>query len=87
MVYQVTMEIGAMVAALNGRMDVILLAGGMARSEKLTGEWRSAIAWIAAVVVYPGEDELQAVGEGALRVLRGEKARVLAAEELAPQHA
>lgn len=87
MVYQVTMEIGAMVAALNGRMDVILLAGGMARSEKLTGEWRSAIAWIAPVVVYPGEDELQAVGEGALRVLRGEKARVLAAEELAPQHA
>jgi len=79
MVYQVAKEIGAMAAALNGRVDAILLTGGMARSEKLIAQLRAAIEWIAAVVVYPGEDELQAVAEGALRVLRGEEeARELA---------
>ncbi len=73
MVYQVAKEIGAMAAALNGRIDAILLTGGMARSEKLISELTAAIQWIAPVVVYPGEDELQALAEGALRVLRCEE--------------
>ena len=80
MVYQVAKEIGAMAAALNGRVDGILLTGGMARSEKLIADLRATIEWIAPVVVYPGEDELQALAEGVLRVLRGEEeARELAA--------
>jgi butyrate kinase len=84
MVYQVVKEIGAMAAALNGRVDAVLLTGGMARSEKLIGALRASIEWIAPVVVYPGEDELQALAEGALRVLRGEEeARELVAEEVA----
>jgi butyrate kinase len=73
MVYQVAKEIGAMATALDGRVDAILLTGGMAHSEKLIGQLRAAIGWIASVVVYPGEDELQALAEGALRVLRGEE--------------
>jgi butyrate kinase len=73
MVYQVAKEIGGMAAALNGRVDAILLTGGMARSEKLIADLSAAIEWIAAVVVYPGEDELQALAEGVLRVLRGEE--------------
>jgi butyrate kinase len=73
MVYQVAKEIGGMAAALNGRVDAILLTGGMARSLKLITQLRTAIDWIAPVVVYPGEDELQALAEGALRVLRGEE--------------
>ena len=81
MVYQVVKEIGAMAAALNGRVDAILLTGGMARSEKLIAQLRAAIEWIAPVAVYPGEDELQALAEGALRVLGGEEeARELAAD-------
>ena len=81
MVYQVAKEIGGMAAALDGRVDAILLTGGMARSEKLIGQLRASIEWIAAVIVYPGEDELQALAEGALRVLRGEEeARALMAE-------
>jgi butyrate kinase len=85
MVYQVAKEIGGMAAALNGRLDAILVTGGMARSEKLIASLRAAIDWIAPVVLYPGEDELQALAEGALRVLRGEEdARELAAEEFAP---
>ena len=83
MVYQVAKDIGAMATVLNGRVDAILLTGGMARSEKLIQQLRGAIEWIAPVVVYPGEDELQALAEGALRVLRGEEeARLLEAGEL-----
>ena len=82
MVYQVAKEIGAMAATLQGRVDAVLLTGGMARSEKLISDLRAAVEWIAPVVVYPGEDELQALAEGALRVLRGEEeARELGDEE------
>jgi butyrate kinase len=88
MIYQVAKEIGAMAAALNGRVDAVLLTGGLARSEELVARLRAAVEWIAAVVVYPGEDELQALAEGALRVLHGEEdARELGAEECVPQPA
>ena len=86
MVYQVAKEIGGMAAVLKGRVDAILLTGGMARSRKLITDLRAAIEWIAPVVVYPGEDELQALAEGALRVLRGEEeARALEEECIAQQ--
>jgi butyrate kinase len=58
---------------LHGRLDAILLTGGMAHSQKLIEQLRPAIQWIAPVAVYPGEDELQALAEGALRVLRHEE--------------
>jgi butyrate kinase len=73
MIYQIAKEIGAMATVLNGRVDTVLLSGGMARSEKLIAGLRSAVEWIAPIVVYPGEDELEALAEGALRVLRGEE--------------
>ncbi len=73
MAYQIAKDIGAMATVLNGRLDAILLTGGMAHSQKLTEQLRPAIEWIAPVVVYPGEDELQALAEGALRVLRHEE--------------
>jgi butyrate kinase len=74
MVYQIAKEIGAMsAAALRGRVDAILITGGMAHSKKLVANLRSHIYWIAPLYIYPGEDELQALAEGALRVLRGEE--------------
>jgi butyrate kinase len=73
MVYQVAKEIGGMATVLDGKVDAILITGGMAYSEKLIVTLRPGIAWIAPVVVYPGEDEMQALAEGALRVLRGEE--------------
>lgn len=73
MVYQTAKDIGAMATVLAGRVDAVLLTGGMANSEKLVLDLRAAIDWIAPVTVYPGEDELQALAEGALRVLRGEE--------------
>jgi butyrate kinase len=73
MVYQTAKDIGAMATVLNGHVDAVLLTGGMAYSQKLVRQLREAIEWIAAVTVYPGEDELQALAEGTIRVLGGEE--------------
>jgi len=73
MVYQIAKEIGAMAAVLRGSVDAVLITGGMAHSARLVSNLRDCVDWIAPVKVYPGEDELQALAEGALRVLRGEE--------------
>lgn len=73
MVYQIAKEIGAMAAALHGRVYAVLLTGGMAHSDRLVAALQSYVSWIAPVVRYAGEDELQALAEGALRVLRHEE--------------
>lgn len=73
MVYQIAKEIGAMACALRGRVDAVLLTGGMANSNQLTRALTEAVGWIAPVKVYAGEDELQALAEGALRVMRHEE--------------
>ncbi|MEL7603149.1 MAG: butyrate kinase [Bacillota bacterium] len=73
MAYQVSKEIGAMVAVLEGRVDAIVLTGGLAYSNRFTGAIKNRVSLIAPVCVYPGEDELKALAEGALRVLRGEE--------------
>ena len=84
MAYQIAKEIGAMATVLQGRVDALIITGGMARSRRLISQLRSAAGWIAPVVVYPGEDEQEALAQGALRVLRGEeKARELESEMVA----
>ncbi len=83
MVYQIAKEIGAMAAVLCGRVDAVLITGGMAHSQRLVAEQSERVRWIAPVTVYAGEDELQALAEGVLRVQRGEeKARRLGGEDL-----
>ena len=71
MIYQVAKETGAMAAVLAGRVDAIVLTGGMAHSERMISRLRGYVEWIAPVTVYPGEDELQALAEGVFRVLDG----------------
>lgn len=73
MVYQIAREVGAMAAVLCGDVDAVLLTGGMAHSQRLVSELSEYVNWIAPITVYPGEDELQALMEGALRVLRHEE--------------
>lgn len=78
MAFQIGKEIGAMATVLHGRVDAILLTGGMAHSQKLTALVTEATGWIAPVNIYPGEEELLALVEGTLRVLTGEEtAKVL----------
>lgn len=81
MVYQISKDIGSMATVLHGCVDALLLTGGMARSEKLVAQIRTAVEWIAPVRVYPGEDELQALVEGVLRGLRGQEQAI----ELQPE--
>jgi butyrate kinase len=73
MVYQIAKEIGAMAAVLRGRVNAVLFTGGMAHSQRLVSLLSESVSWIAPITVYPGEDELQALMEGALRVLRHEE--------------
>ena len=64
-------QIGAMAAALSGRVDGILLTGGIAYNEPVTDYLRDRCGFIAPVTVYPGENELEALVANALVVLRG----------------
>ena len=73
MVYQIGKEAGAMAAVLEGKVDAVLLTGGMAHSKRLVARLRGSVEWIAPVAVYPGEDELRALAEGVFRVLDGEE--------------
>lgn len=71
--YQVAKEIGRAVAVLRGRVDAILITGGLARSGGLVDSIRGRVEFLAPVRAYPGEDEMAALAEGALRVLTGEE--------------
>lgn len=73
MAYQVAKEIGSMSTVLNGKVDAIVLTGGLAYGKEFVKKISERISWIADVIVYPGENELQALAEGALRVLRNEE--------------
>lgn len=71
--YQLAKEIGAMAVVLGGKIDQIILTGGIAYSAKTQADMKNAVEWIAPVTVYPGEDELLALAQGALRVMNGEE--------------
>ena len=71
--YQVSKEIAAMAVAVQGQVDAILLTGGIAYSKYITGEITKRVSFISEVKVFPGENELEALAMGALRVLRGEE--------------
>jgi butyrate kinase len=73
MAYQVAKEIGSASAVLSGKVDAIILTGGLAYGKGFVKSITDRINWIADVIVQPGENELQALAEGALRVLRGEE--------------
>ncbi|WP_432236339.1 butyrate kinase [Bacillus subtilis] len=73
MAYQVAKEIGAASAALKGEVEAIVLTGGLAYGKSFVSAIRSYIDWISDVLVYPGENELQSLAQGALRVLQGEE--------------
>lgn len=73
MAYQIAKEIGLAATVLYGQVDAIVLTGGLAHSEMLINWIRPRVEWIAPVLIYPGEDELLAMTQGVLRVLRGEE--------------
>ncbi|GAB3791504.1 butyrate kinase [Virgibacillus kimchii] len=70
MAYQVAKDIGSMGAVLKGDVDAIVLTGGLAYGKNFVEMITERVNWIADTLVYPGENELQALNEGVLRVLR-----------------
>lgn len=73
MAYQIGKEIGSCAGVLSGKVDAILLTGGVAHNKRITDYVTEMTQWIAPLKVYPGEDEMQSLAEGALRVLNGEE--------------
>ena len=66
----------AMAGALRGKVDAVLITGGMAKDEELMKRLEADLSWIAPVYIYPGSFETEALGYGAVRVLNGsEKAK------------
>ena len=72
-IMQVAKDIGSMAAVLNGKVDQIIMTGGIAYNKSVTDGLKERIGFIAPITVYPGEDELLALTQGALRVLNGEE--------------
>ena len=72
MIYQIARSVGAAAVVLCGRIDAILITGGMAHSEYVVSRLRERVSFLAPVHVYPGEDELEALALNALGALRGE---------------
>lgn len=73
MAYQVAKEIGSCAAVLKGEVDAVILTGGLAYGEEYVSWIKERVSFISPVVVYPGEDEMLALAEGGLRVLKGEE--------------
>lgn len=73
MAYQVAKEIGKCAAVLYGKVEAIILTGGIAYGKEIVELITERVKFIAPVVVYPGEDELLALAQGGIRVLSGEE--------------
>ena len=77
MIHQITKEIGASAAVLSGQVDAIILTGGLAYDAHLVSLIENKVKFIAKILVYPGEDEMKALRDGTLRVLKNEdKAKI-----------
>ena len=72
MIYQTGKSIGEMAAVLHGKVDNILITGGMACYKDIIDGLTDMCGWIAPIVVYEGEAEQSALALSVLKVLRGE---------------
>lgn len=82
MAYQIAKEISAMSTVLKGEVDAIVLTGGAAYSALLCERITRRVGFIAPVKIYAGEDEMLALAEGALRILKGEETAKIYEDEV-----
>jgi butyrate kinase len=76
MAYQISKEIGSMATVLKGKVDAVVLTGGVAYAEYITSRIKDSVSFIAEVIVKPGEDEMIALNEGVLRIDAGEAVKI-----------
>lgn len=72
-IMQVAKNIGSMSCVLKGKVDQIIITGGIAYDKVVVSGLKDRVGFIAPITVYPGEDELLALAQGALRVMNGEE--------------
>ncbi len=72
-IYQICKNIGALATVVKGKVDQIILTGGIAYDKSVTDAIADGVSFIAPVTVYAGEAELLALAQGALRVMNGEE--------------
>ena len=70
---QVAKDIGSMACVLKGKLDQIIITGGIAYDKVVVNGLTERVGFLAPITVYPGEDELLALAQGALRVINGEE--------------
>ncbi len=73
LIYQVSKEIGVCAVVLRGHVDAIVLTGGLAFNESICAEISNYISWIGKIIILAGEEEMEALAHGGLRVLNGEE--------------
>ncbi|WP_312635487.1 butyrate kinase [Oscillibacter sp.] len=73
MILNISKNIGKLAPGVCGKLDAILLTGGIAHSKYVTDGISRYVSFLAPVMVYPGEDEMKALALGGLRVLRGQE--------------
>ena len=72
-IYNISKNVGAMATVLKGKVDQIIVTGGIAYNADVINDLKERCEWIAPFTVYPGEDELLALAQGALRVMSGDE--------------
>lgn len=82
MAYQIGKEIGSLAPVLKGKVDNIILTGGLSHSKYLVERITEMVSFIAPIVVYPGEDEMDSLNKGVLRVLNGIESYKIYEEEV-----
>ncbi len=70
LVYQLAKEIGAYATVLHGKVDAIFLTGGLAYNHYMERAIRNYCSYIAPIYVFPGENEMEALSQGAVRILK-----------------
>lgn len=68
-IFQVAKDVGSMACVLKGKVDQIVVTGGIAYDKNVMKGLKEACEWIAPMTVYPGEDELLALVQGGLRAI------------------
>jgi butyrate kinase len=71
--YQISQEIAKHGATLKGKVDAVIITGGLAYNERLMNYIKERVSYLAHIEIYPGEDEMRSLVEGALRVQRDEE--------------
>lgn len=73
MALSIAKNIGKLAVVVDGKVDAVILTGGLVYSKRLCAWVKQKVEFIAPVILMPGENEMESLANGALRVLRGEE--------------